>query len=137
MSKSLKASPNRSEKTEKKILRLKRYCTDKKELERFMAQYGRLRNTCAETEQSGIADSTLKRQMKLEKERIQKKMKRILKETRRIDMAIEEITDSRQALVMRYRYIDGYSWEQITEEMCYSSRTVFYLHHEAVKVLAI
>ena len=133
LSMSLANAPKRSGKTEGKLLKLNRYRSDKKELERFMASYGRLKNYGAVCD----GDFCLKSQIEKEKVRLCKKVQLMLKRTRIIDMAIEDMADGTLSLLLRYRYIDGLGWEEITEELCYSKRNIFYLHKKALEALAL
>ena len=49
----------------------------------------------------------------------------------RLDV-IERLTDERQKLVLTYRYINGWDWEQIGTELRYDKRQVFRFHGEAL-----
>ena len=142
MSRSLKESPKRDKTTEKKKLKLMRYRTEQKEIERFMKHYGRLKtlgaivSEDAETEQNQEVQEAQK-EIEAEKVRLCQKAKALLEHTREIDRAIETLTDGTQALILRYRYIDGLDWEEITEELCYSARSVHYIHNKALEALVL
>lgn len=45
---------------------------------------------------------------------------------------IEQLTDERQKLVLTYRYIDGWSWQDIVRKMGYENRHIFRLHGDAL-----
>lgn len=49
-----------------------------------------------------------------------------------VEMAIESLSDPAERMVLRYRYIDGYSWSCICDEMGYGERQVFRLHGHAL-----
>lgn len=46
---------------------------------------------------------------------------------------IDRMPDRRERLVLRYRYIHGYSWDRIAGEMGYSLRWIYKLHDRAVR----
>lgn len=46
---------------------------------------------------------------------------------------INKVEDFNERMVLRYRYILNYTWEQISEKMGYSSRQVIRIHGEALK----
>ena len=46
----------------------------------------------------------------------------------RVEQAVESLPDAAERLVLRLRYIDGYSWDRISQEMAYSVRSVYRLH---------
>lgn len=50
----------------------------------------------------------------------------------RIEAAVEKLEDGKLRDVMRYRYIDGMKWEQISVEMHYSYMQVCRLHGKAL-----
>jgi len=49
---------------------------------------------------------------------------------------IDKVKDASEALLLRYRYINGYGWEEISELMNYSPRNIHYLHKKALKAVA-
>ncbi len=67
-----------------------------------------------------------------EKIKLCKKVSAILKEKRAIEKEIDKVKDGNEALVLKYRYIDGYGWEQISELLDYSPRNVHYMHNRAL-----
>lgn len=55
-----------------------------------------------------------------------------------VEQAIESLTDPAERLVMRYRYINGYSWRKVCMQMQsqgYSERQVYRLHGWALDKL--
>lgn len=46
---------------------------------------------------------------------------------------INKVEDFNERMVLRYRYILNYTWEQISEKMGYSTRQVIRIHGEALK----
>lgn len=137
MSKSLRESPKKNKAAEKKKLKLMRYRAEQKELERFMKNYGRLKSLEHITVGDEAGASGARKELEDEKVRLCKKAKCLLEKTREIDCAIEKLADSTQALILRYRYIDGLDWEEITEELCYSVRSVHYIHNKALEALIL
>ena len=47
--------------------------------------------------------------------------------------AIEQLTDERQKLVLTYRYINGWGWEEIMQVLRLAERPTFYLHGKALE----
>lgn len=52
-----------------------------------------------------------------------------------IEMAIASLKDSKERMVLRHRYMDGMTWEEIGSIMSYSEGRVRQLHGEALKEL--
>ncbi len=50
-----------------------------------------------------------------------------------IEAAIGTVEDERLRLLLRYRYIDGWTWERIAVEMEISYQCVCHLHGESLK----
>ncbi len=50
-----------------------------------------------------------------------------------IEQAIENLEDDRLRLLLKYRYISGWTWERIAVEMGYTYRQVTRLHGKALK----
>lgn len=50
-----------------------------------------------------------------------------------IENAIEKVDDDRMRILMRSRYIQGKTWEQICVQLNYSWRQIHYLHSKALK----
>lgn len=55
----------------------------------------------------------------------------------KINLAIASIGDTTLELVLQYRYIDGYSWVKIAQELNYCREWVCKLHGQALKRLKI
>ena len=70
-----------------------------------------------------------------EETRLCRKVSTILKEKRAIEKNIDNVKDASEALLLRYRYIDGYGWEEICDLMNYSPRNIHYLHKKALKAV--
>lgn len=52
-----------------------------------------------------------------------------------IEDAIESVPDDRLQLLLRYRYIEGWTFEQIAVEMHYAFRHITRMHGQALDVL--
>ncbi len=48
---------------------------------------------------------------------------------------LSKITDPKVRAVIEYRYIDGYSYEEIAESECRDTRTIRYRQYKALRVL--
>ena len=83
-------------------------------------------------------DISEKTQKELEEEKIKlcQKVSTFLKEKRAIEKDIENVKNANEALLLRYRYIDGYGWEEISELMNYSPRNIHYMHKKALLSVA-
>ncbi len=54
-----------------------------------------------------------------------------------IEAAIGTVEDERLRLLLRYRYIDGWTWERIAVEMCYSYMQICRLHGKALEQMML
>ena len=63
------------------------------------------------------------------------KLNVILNEEKEIDEFIDSLEDSRQRIVMRYRYISGLEWEQVCVKAHYSWQHTHRLHSDALNKL--
>ena len=55
--------------------------------------------------------------------------------TREIEAAIDRIPDGRYRDVLRFRYVNGWTWERIADEMGYDLRWVHRLHGQALAMI--
>lgn len=67
--------------------------------------------------------------------RLDRERGKALKLLEAIEDLIEGLEDYRQKTLIRLRYIDGLSWEQIAQEMHWSERTVYNIHGKALAEL--
>lgn len=83
-------------------------------------------------------DISKKTSQELEEEKVNlcKKVSTYLKEKRAIEKDIENVKNANEALLLRYRYIEGYGWEEISELMNYSPRNIHYMHKKALLSVA-
>lgn len=65
----------------------------------------------------------------------QQKQIDLANEMKRVE-ALVSVLDLREAEVMRLHYFEGHTWEQISEEMFYSLRTVHRTHKQALEKIA-
>lgn len=56
---------------------------------------------------------------------------------RQMSDAIDELTNADQNLVLSYRYVHGWTWEQIAEELCADRSTVLRWHSKALKLFEV
>ena len=68
-------------------------------------------------------------------EKINNKLRRSYITMSEIEHATVELPE-REAYLIRARYIDCKSWEQIAVDMHYSWRQIHYIHSEALRILA-
>ena len=54
-----------------------------------------------------------------------------------IEKAINTVDDDTLRLLLRYRYINGWTWERIAVEMCYAYRNVTRLHGKALALIRV
>lgn len=54
-----------------------------------------------------------------------------------IEKAIHTVDDDILRLLLRYRYINGWTWERIAVEMCYAYRNVTRLHGKALALIRV
>ena len=50
-----------------------------------------------------------------------------------INTAIDNMNSRDEQLVLRYRYLEGFSWEEIAQMLCVSVRTVHRIHGSALQ----
>ena len=124
-------------KSEKKHC-LERYRTEQKELGRFRKAYDTLVGLDGLI---GNVDSLVaaeaKQEISEEKVRLCRFISQMLRHKRQIERGIDGLADGTQALILRYRYIDGLNWEEISEELNYSFRSIHYMHNKALEQIAI
>ena len=86
---------------------------------------------------SSSADSSDGRYIKLVEftKRIEEKTDRLYDIKCELDEAIESVPDARLRRLLKLRYIDFYTWEQIAEKMCYDLRWVHRLHKKALQTI--
>ena len=122
---------------EQKKQEFEKYRVNVKELRRFAEayrMYGDVSDAIA-TLSTDIAKKTGK-ELEREKVKLCKKVSTMLKEKRAIEKEIDKVKDGNEALILRYRYIDGYGWEEISELLDYSPRNIHYMHNRALNSIA-
>ena len=67
----------------------------------------------------------------LERE-IEEKIRRLMELKEEISNAIDMLESHDEQMVLRYRYLDRLSWEEISHMMYVSERTVYRIHGEAL-----
>ncbi|MCD8087118.1 MAG: hypothetical protein LUE22_00820 [Oscillospiraceae bacterium] len=56
---------------------------------------------------------------------------------REVETAISAVEDARHRELLRCRYIDGQTWEQIAEAMAYDIRWIYKLHRSALQEVGV
>lgn len=118
--------------------KLENYRAEKKDLMRFAAAYHallQLDETIGPTDSRFAEDA--KQDIAKEKMRLCRAVSSLLKEKRSIEHSIDDLPNANYALLLKYRYIDGCTWEEIAEQMNYSFRSVHYMHQKALEDIAI
>ncbi|MGI5986232.1 MAG: sigma factor-like helix-turn-helix DNA-binding protein [Oscillospiraceae bacterium] len=54
-----------------------------------------------------------------------------------INAAIDMLANREEQLLLRYRYLDGFSWEEISRMLCVSLRTVHRIHSSALQNFSV
>lgn len=62
------------------------------------------------------------------------KLSRLINLQGQVETAIE-LLPAKERLVMRYRYIQGKTWDEIAELMHYCKRNITYIHYKAVRIM--
>ena len=122
---------------DKKQEKFERYRVDLKELKRFAKEYKMLEDL---TKILSPADSNESKDtlhnLRQEKIKLCRKVNSILKEKRAIEKEIDNVKNGAEAMLLRYRYIDGCDWEEISELLNYSTRNIHYMHKRALNAIA-
>lgn len=113
------------------------YRVNLKELKRFAKEYKMLSDLTnilspADTKETQNTIDNIGR----EKLKLCKKVNSILKEKRAIEKEIDNVKNGAEAMLLRYRYIDGCDWEEISELLNYSPRNIHYMHKKAMREIA-
>ena len=113
------------------------YRVNLKELKRFAKEYRMLSDLTsilspADTKQTKDTLDNIGR----EKLRLCKKVNNVLKEKREVEKEIDNVKNATEAMLLRYRYIDGCDWEEISELLNYSPRNIHYMHKKVLNEMA-
>lgn len=116
--------------------KFEKYRVNLKELKRFAKEYKMLEDLTKilSPADSSESKSTLKN-LGEEKLKLCKKVNSILREKRAIEKEIDSVKNGAEAMLLRYRYIDGCDWEEISELLNYSPRNIHYMHKKALNTL--
>ena len=80
----------------------------------------------------GAVDKILELQV-----RLAEKLEEQIALRREIEGAIDTLPELRLRQIMRYRYIEGWTWEKVAEQMEVSNVHIFRLHSSALKKLIV
>lgn len=127
---------------ELKIRYLSRYRRMSKRIDRLLEEQSRWRERAlkitpvlSQTPGGGESGSPIERPMdkvdELEKE-INREIDELVKIREEIEAVLGQLEDRNLRDLMKYRYIDGLTWEQVAEKMHYSWRHTCRLHGEAL-----
>ena len=64
---------------------------------------------------------------------INEKISEMMELCDRINALIDRMTDVNEQMVLRYRYIENFTWNAIGESIGYSRSTVLRIHEQAIK----
>ena len=67
---------------------------------------------------------------------LDEKIDRMIAMRDEIQGVIERVRDGRMRVLLKLRYLNGRTWEEIAEEMCYTTRNIYNLHNVAIKMVA-
>lgn len=59
-------------------------------------------------------------------------LKDMLREAENEIISVITILDATEAMIIRYRYVDGLSWEKVAREVNYSRRHMFRIYRESI-----
>lgn len=122
---------------EPKREKFEKYRVDLKELKRFAREYKMLEDLTKILSPADTKETkTTLENLGAEKLKLCKKVNGILKEKRAIEKEIDNVKNGVEAMLLRYRYIDGYGWEEISELLNYSTRNIHYMHKRALDEIA-
>ena len=75
---------------------------------------------------------TVAKIMELER-KIDDRVNRLVELKIQIYYEIDKLPAREEKLLLKYRYLQFHTWEQIAEEMNYSERNVYYIHKRALR----
>ncbi len=118
---------------DEKKKRFEKYRIDLKELKRFAREYKMLEELTAILSPANNKETKeVMEDLGREKIRLCKKVKDILQEKRAIEKEIDNVKNGQASMLLKYRYIDGKDWEEISELLNYSQRNIHYMHKKAL-----
>lgn len=68
---------------------------------------------------------------------VEDKISDMLQIKEEISMAIDQLENGEERLLLRYRYLNGLSWEEIEQKMFVSKSTVHRIHGSALQNLSV
>ena len=81
--------------------------------------------------QGSRVENAVHKLMELEED-LNKEIDKLVDEVRLAERLIDKLEDSRHRDVLKFRYLNGWSWEKIVSEMNYEKSWVLRLHGEAL-----
>ena len=86
--------------------------------------------------ESDKVQSTIEK-LEAQEEKIDKKIDLLYEVKENIEKAIHTVEDDTLRVLLRYRYINGMTWEKIAVELNYAYRNVTRLHGKALRLIKI
>ena len=68
---------------------------------------------------------------------VEEKVAQLIQLRDEIDSRIDMLSNHEEQILLRYRYLDGLSWEQIERMMCVSKSTVHRIHGAALQNFSV
>ena len=65
------------------------------------------------------------------------RLKDLIDWKKNIEKTIWNVADPQLRAILRYRYIDGLTWSEISRKMCYSLSQIYSLHRKAIDQIII
>lgn len=86
---------------------------------------------------SYTADKTARSAVKIadKMEEYEDKIKTYLQSINAVNSAIDKIQDADEKLILRKRYLNFEKWEQIAQDMNYSTQRIFQIHKKAMEAV--
>ena len=116
---------------------LGKYRIEALELARFSTEYKRMLEISEALSSDTLLSEEMKQQLNEGKLRLCRRTSSMLRHKQEVEEKIDALPNGNHALLLRYRYIDGCSWEEISEKMSYSCRSLHYMHKKALLGIAI
>lgn len=130
-----------------KIARLKRYVALGREIEQLSGELGRWFDIATRTSpaysatpHSGRGEERIQKAIE-ERDRVSRKLSETINRMKRerliIENSIEVVEDPTQRTLLRLRYIDGLTWEEVAEKIGFSYQWTCTLHGIAVQKIKL
>lgn len=108
-------------------------------LERLQDKAERMTSFIMDMPRGGVAEDLsdiVAKKMELE-ERVKELLLAAMETRAEIENVIKLISNPEYRAILRYKYIENMTFEEIAEKTMYSNRNIYYIHDKAVKSLVI